>query len=155
MAYVRIPDPNIIDLAAWHQVISVVNQHSDSLAAITNDFGANYERVEDEESGDYSVQYDVSSQKILYGRALLKPADANNGVVWNETISFITPFSLRPVVTATILAGNDAARTAQKDAIVSVYKLTTESFSYRVLRPANYESIDENIWVNWIAIGPR
>lgn len=153
MSYVRIPDPQIIDLAAWHQVISVVNQHSDSLAAITNDFGANYERIVD--GDDYSVQYDVSSQKILYGRAMLKPTSANNGIVWNETISFITPFSARPVVTATILAGNDAAANVQKDAIVSVYKLTTESFSYRILRPADFEAITANIWVNWIAIGPR
>lgn len=153
MPYVRIPDPKIIDLSAWHQLINVVNQHSDSIAAITNDFGANYER--DWSGDDYSVQYDVSSQKIIYGRALLKPTATNNGDIWYETISFSTPFSAVPVVTATILAGNNAAVTAQQDAIVSVYKLTAEGFSYRVLRPASYQDITSNIWVNWIAIGPR
>ena len=39
MPYVKISDPNIIDLAAWHQVINVINQHSDTLSAITNNFG--------------------------------------------------------------------------------------------------------------------
>ena len=38
MAYIKISDPNIIDLSAWHQVINVVNQHSDSITAITNNF---------------------------------------------------------------------------------------------------------------------
>lgn len=158
MSYVRIPDPNIIDLAAWHQVISVVNQHSDSLAAITNDFGANYERVEDEASGDYSVQYDVSSQKIIYGRARLLPSDSNtDNIVWYESISFLSPFSARPVVTATILAGNNATKTRNKSAIVSVYKLTENGFSYRVLLPdpTAYQELDQAIWGNWIAIGPR
>ena len=41
MSYVKISDPAVIDLAAWHQVISVVNQHSDTITAITNNFGAN------------------------------------------------------------------------------------------------------------------
>lgn len=155
MPYVRIPDPKIIDLSAWHQVINVVNQHSDAIAAITNDFGDTYEK--NWEGDDYSVQYDVSSQKIIYGRALLKPDATNNGTVWYETVTFTTPFSSRPVVTATILAGNDAGAAVQKEAIVSVYKLTTDGFSYRVLRPSptDYLDITANIWVNWIAIGPR
>ena len=40
MPYVKISDPSIIDLAAWHNVITVVNQHDDLLTAITNNYGA-------------------------------------------------------------------------------------------------------------------
>ena len=38
MAYVKISDPNIIDIAAWQQMVNVVNQHTDSITAITNNF---------------------------------------------------------------------------------------------------------------------
>lgn len=158
MPYVKIPDPNIIDISAWHQVVSVVNQHSDSIASLTNDFGINYEVVwGGDDSKDYSVQYDGSSQKILYGRALLKPTDNNNGEIWHQPVSFITPFSAIPVVTATVLSGNaDGSSTRHPDAVVAVYQITTSGFNYRIFRPqADPKEIESSIWVNWIAIGPR
>ena len=158
MPYVKIPDPNIIDISAWHQVVSVVNQHSDSIAALTNDFGINYEVVwGGDDSKDYSVQYDGSSQKILYGRALLLPTDDNNGEIWHEPVNFITPFSAIPVVTATVLSGNAAgSSTRHPDAVVGVYGTTTSGFNYRIFRPqADPKAIESSIWVNWIAIGPR
>ena len=161
MPYVRIPDPKIIDLSAWHQLINVVNQHSDSIAAITNDFGANYERVYSEDSANYAVQYDVSSQKILYGRARVEVAGPKTGDIWYEQIDFISPFSFPPVVTATILAGNtDADQNDYVNAVVAIYKTTVNSFNYRLVIPngTGYNqltSANGALWVNWIAVGPR
>lgn len=154
MPYVKIPDPNIIDLAAWNEVITVVNQHSDSIAALTNDFGINYDPEWD--GDNYSVQYDATSQKIIYGRALLKPSAANNGKIWHEAVTFVSPFSATPVVTATILTGN-AINTSTKnaDAICAVYQINQNGFNYRINRPSTDSQLTENIWVNWIAVGPR
>jgi hypothetical protein len=69
MPYIKISDPNIIDLSSWHQVINVVNQHSDSITAITNNFGAQGTGTTDwDSSADYAHEFDAGSQKIIYGR---------------------------------------------------------------------------------------
>ena len=156
MPYVKIPDPSIIDLAAWNQVISVVNQHSDSIAALTNDFGTNYEPVWDTDD-NYSVQFDATSQKIVYGRAMLKSTDTNlNEKTWYEAVTFSSPFSNIPIVTATVLLGNSEGVTAGKypESIVAVYRVNADGFNYRV-RLNEPLLADKNIWINWMAIGPR
>ena len=70
MGYIKISDPNIIDLGAWHQVINVVNQHSDTLNTLTDNFGATNTTTP---SADYSAAqtrhlFDSASQMVLYGR---------------------------------------------------------------------------------------
>ena len=160
MPYVRIPDPNIIDLTAWNEVISVVNQHSDSIAALTNDFGINYEPVWEGED-NYSVQYDSASQKIIYGRAkMLKTTtpvkDDNNHLHYLESVSFITPFSQPPTVTATILIGGAQNSFARNyDAIVATYNVGASGFNYRITRPVKDSELLYDVWINWIAIGAR
>ena len=39
MAYVKISDPAIIDLAGIQQIINIVNQHSDYLNVLINKLG--------------------------------------------------------------------------------------------------------------------
>ena len=77
MAYIKISDPNVIDLAAWQQVINVVNQHSDSITAITNNFGiqGTGETNWNGES-DLSHEYDPGSQKIVYGKNKFDPTSS-------------------------------------------------------------------------------
>ena len=86
MAYVKISDPNIIDLAAWHQLINVVNQHSDSITAITNNFGT--AGNVDWTSSAYSHQYDPGSQAIIFGRATSTSSDTPSSNIYYNTISY-------------------------------------------------------------------
>ena len=73
MPYVKISDPNTIDLASWQQVVNVVNQHSDSISAITNNFGAqNPTQSEWNTTEDFAYEYDPNSQKIIFGRTALE-----------------------------------------------------------------------------------
>jgi hypothetical protein len=72
MPYVKISDPNTIDLASWQQVVNVVNQHSDSINAITNNFGAqNPVQPNLDGTEDFAYEYDPNSQKLIYGRTLI------------------------------------------------------------------------------------
>ena len=70
MPYVKISDPNIIDLAAWNQLINVVNQHSDSINSITNNFGTTGTGSIDWNADNaYAArEFTAGSEKIVYGR---------------------------------------------------------------------------------------
>ena len=73
MAYIKISDPKIIDLPTIHQIINVVNQHSDNISALTNNFGSIYSgSTTSGASTEY--QYDISSQQIIYGKTLFNNA---------------------------------------------------------------------------------
>lgn len=155
MPYIKISDPNVIDITAWHQVISVVNQLSDSVAALTNDFGIAYE-PDYTANGEYSVQFDNSSQKIISGVNKLNSANQNTNNTYYESVTFQNAFSSRPVVTATVFSGNQSGTLTQlPDVIVSVYSVDNEGFNIK-LRRANGEALNsQGVFVNWIAIGPR
>lgn len=158
MAYVKISDPNIIDLAAWHQLINVVNQHSDSISALTNNFGLSWNP--DYDGDNWSSAFDFGSQQIVYGRAKLSTSDgATNDqytvepgedryVLIENEIEFTPSFSKTPVVTATLFTN----QTASFDGIVTVGAVTESSFTLRVANMPS--SVDFRI-VNWIAIGAK
>ena len=111
MPYIKISDPNIIDLAAWHQVINVVNQHSDSITAITNNFGVKGTGTEDwNTSANLTHEMDPGSQKILYGKIKVDTATASskaNDEIFYGDINFdnsttgAVAFSAKPIVTVT------------------------------------------------------
>jgi hypothetical protein len=180
MSYVKISDPSVIDLAAWHQVINVVNQHSDTITAITNNFGANGTGTTDYSADLYAHEFNAASQKILFGRA-----SAYNGVSghtttkftgpdWYGTVSFVdsvagtTAFSALPVVTATVWSGNatpGSVATQNHDIIITVFNVGQTSFDYRLYRAisvtntsnvtSNAVPITGTVYINWTAIGPK
>jgi hypothetical protein len=171
MSYVKISDPSIIDLAAWHQVITVVNQHSDSLTSITNNFGQG--GTPDWTQPTYSHQYDPGSQAIIFGRAQILANDVDrtpdSSAYWG-TVSFADStsgagsFASIPVVTATVYPGNTSgadSTTVNDDIIISVYNIKQNQFSFRLHRanPTTNDNksslLSEAVWVNWIAIGPK
>jgi hypothetical protein len=174
VSYIKISDPSIIDLAAWQQVINVVNQHSDSLSAITNNFGA---------SSDYSVSdtshiYDPGSQSIIYGRATANTNLPSSGsdyygqVTFANTTSGINSFSQQPIVTATLYGYNISNN---EDVIVSVYNVTPTGFNFRLYRArgglatlntttknsvtstVSPTAVDQTktFYINWVAVGPK
>lgn len=176
MAYIQISDPNIIDLAAWHQVINVVNQHSDSIDAITNNFGQN--TVTDWAADQIAHLFDPGSQAIIYGRTLIhtvsQTSESNNvtlpsghgvGKLLYGTVSFTdsgVTFSQTPTVLVTCNSGNvgsGSPGTQNQFALASVYTPGTSGFGYRITIPNSLVSTGAqfagDIYLNWIAIGPR
>jgi hypothetical protein len=175
MSYIKISDPNIIDLAAWQQVVNVVNQHSDTIIAITNNFNSSA-------ATDYSVAgvthaYDSGSQNILYGREAVNATSTTlvsgshtGTVTFANTASGIVGFNATPIVTATIQNPNN---TANNDLVVSVYNIQPSTFSYKVYRSRQglatlnsghsgvtnvvspVEPVTGTIYINWTAIGPK
>jgi hypothetical protein len=176
MSYIKISDPNIVDLSAWHQVINVVNQHSDTITAITNNFGAS------STSADWTTPglphlYDPGSQSIIYGREAASANATVSGSVYYGTITFSNPttgtnaFSSVPIVTATLQFNNYQD---DEDLICSVYGVTALGFSYRIYRargglatlnsskngvtttvsPVAVDS-GKTFFLNWTAIGPK
>lgn len=174
MPFVKISDPNIIDLAAWQQVINVVNQHTDSINAITNNFGVSASATGPVDwNGDNDVVHEFNSgtEKILYGRfkvdmaTVSAPPEFEDQLV-NGTIPFVddgtTVFSARPIVNATVQFGHDSINKLQDknyNAIVHVFAVTSEKFEYRisraVIKETNPEELTGSFYISWQAIGPK
>ena len=169
MPYIKISDPNIIDLSSWHQVINVVNQHSDSITAITNNFGAQGTGVTDwDSSTDYSHEFDGGSQKIIYGRTKLTFSNLDQlsdtyfsiaKIEFGNASSGASVFQATPVVTATLQAGYTGNNVTNSNAVLQIYNLTNESFSCRIandrFKSSAPDSLSGYIYVNWIAVGPK
>jgi hypothetical protein len=175
MAYIKISDPNVIDLAAWQQVINVVNQHSDSITAITNNFGIQGTGETNwQGDSDLSHEYDPGSQKIVFGKNKFDPASSeitssvadNNikyvyyGVVtFQDDVSGATSFDAPPIITATIQHPSSTATPGNSRVVVSVVAVTQSGFIYRVTNPNSTSAVGIAItgtfFVNWMAIGPK
>lgn len=168
MAYVKISDPSVIDLAAWHQVINVVNQHSDSITAITNNFGAAGTGVVDYSSSSYANEFSAGNQKILYGRAVAyhsvsgQTDTASSGktlygqVNFTDAVSGSASFASQPVVTAVVFSGSATTFSAtNQDVSVNLYGVTKDGFYFRLYCTTTTNYPTGTIWINWTAIGPK
>jgi len=176
MPYVKISDPQVIDLAAWHQVINVVNQHSDSISSITNNLGGSVpETLDFNGENNFVNQFDPGAQKILYGRTKLNSAvmsSISNNQIYYGDIDFAvngnTAFAARPIVTATIQFGHaniTALDDNHYDFIFNIFAVTATKFSFRVNRaiaePNNTNAatrpstINASFYLNWSATGPK
>lgn len=174
MPYVKISDPNVIDLAAWHQVINVVNQHSDSISSITNNLGGESPEVVDwNGENNFVHEFDPGSQKILYGRYRINSEDLSStepdDQVLYGSITFVanteTAFQARPIVTATIQFGHSsigALGNKSHDIIFNLFNVTSTGFQFRVTRaisdPTGANPPDRltgSFYLNWTATGPK
>ena len=162
MAYVKISDPAIMDLAGIQQIINVVNQHSDYLNVLINKLGIN--NVPDWDADDWAAVNDAANTAIAFGQITISSTDLDTTPGgkkfyarspeggYGSAVSFSKP----PRVIATVDNTGKSSNT-QLDFIVSVQDVTTEGFTARVMRAGaqNKETLDSSIRVNWIAIGPR
>jgi hypothetical protein len=172
MPYIKISDPNTIDLASWQQVVNVVNQHSDSINSITNNFGVqntnNPEWNGGSSSPDFSYEYEPSSQKILYGRTKIDTTTADSTAgdhMFYAEISFAgggaASFSARPIITATARFGNEVeTSTTNANVVVTVIDVTPDSFFVRLVNARSVSNgtivpLTSFFYINWIAIGPK
>lgn len=167
MGYVKISDPNIIDLNAIHNIINVVNQHSDTLNTLTNNFGANNNTTVNYNASSMQHLFDSGSQMIVYGRATF---DANStvqnsttpaGKIYRQLVTFadsttgIPAFSVAtPMVFLTIHTANSDTSTAHADATANVYSLQASSFNIRLFMQTALTG-GQIVRVNWVAIGPK
>jgi len=171
MPYVKISDPNIIDVAAWHQVVNVVNQHSDSINAITNNFGVQGTGLVNW-NGDNDVVHEFTpgSQRMLYGRSKLSVAsmDSRDGqhmfwldIDFQDYVTGAGSFSARPIITATISTNNESDPPSLTDshAICTVVKATKDGFRVRLVDARSTTTkvvkLSGTFYLNWTAIGPR
>ena len=161
MSYVKISDPAILDLAGVQQIINVVNQHSDYLNALINRFGVI--TMPDYEGDDTDGQFDSATNTIAFGKRTIKSNDDDTTpggkTFYKDTVTFGsgTTFSQKPFIALT-LDNSDGSESGQLDFMLSVHNVSTTGFTIRAARSGFYnnkETIDNNIKVNWIAIGPR
>lgn len=171
MPYVKISDPNIIDLGAWQQVVNVVNQHSDSINSITNNFGVQGSGTVDW-NGDSNVvhEYNPGAQKILYGRTKIVVADASdlntNQIVYGD-ISFIdgvsgtTAFSAKPIITGALQFGHTtigSLSTTSHNIVFNIFNATASQFSFRITLANSTPTANKlsgTFYLNWQATGPK
>jgi len=175
MGYVKITDPNIIDIGAWQQLINTVNQHSDSITALTNSFDGTSGGNTDYNATSFAKIWDPGSQAIVYGKGTLV-ITANGGVtssapagaqvldgVYYGSGSFSDPvtsssfqFSSPPVVVATLQAGAGSPVSASlSTAIITVNTVTTSGFNWRItgIVPSPHGPLTLPFY--WTAVGPR
>lgn len=161
MSYVKISDPAIIDLAGVQQIISVVNQHSDLLNTLINRFGTII--TPDYEAEDTQGIYDPASHNIAFGKEQIRTVDSDttpgDKTYYYRLVQFgagVT-FSSPPYITLAV-DNSQGSLSGQLDMMVSVTDVTTTDFTIRVARSGFYnnkQTIDNQVQVNWIAIGPR
>lgn len=176
MPYVKISDPQVIDLAAWHQVINVVNQHSDSISSITNNLGGSLPEVIDfNGENNFVNQFDPGAQKILYGRTKLD-SDVMSSISYDQiyygdidfAVNGQSAFSAKPIVTASIQFGHASIAALDDkhyDFLFNIFAVTPTKFSFRVNRaiaePNNTNAstrpstINAAFYLNWSATGPK
>jgi hypothetical protein len=176
MGYIKISDPNIIDLNAVHNIINVVNQHSDTLNTLTNNFGAANTTTAANttwSAADLSHLYDAGNQMIIYGRASFDSSATatsttvpTNGHVYHKTVTFSTSTNgvpafttSTPMVFATANTGNTTAggiSTTFPDAIVHIYNITASTFDIRLFLSSGQNITGaQKVYVNWMALGPK
>ena len=182
MPYIKISDPNIIDLSAWQQVINVVNQHSDTLSAITNNFGLQGS-VAPDWNGEKEIyeEFNSGSQKMIYGKIRIDTTGDNKDsmlhsdnmfyqkVEFNNVDSGVAGFSAKPIVLLTpAIAGTGTTTVSSRNAglVCTVTQTTPEFFYARVIKSrefldnepgssTNAPKPNRSFDINWIAIGPK
>lgn len=180
MPYVKISDPQIIDLAAWQSVINVVNAHDDSILSLTNNIGSGTATsIDYNGEADFVNTFNPGTQKILYGRTKVLMSEMSvvpdsYGQVVYKTIDFnqdgSSVFTARPIMTASIQFGHTsitALGDKNYDVMFSIFNITPNSFSFRINRAiatpdeansakrASVIPANNSFFLNWSALGPR
>lgn len=172
MPYVKISDPNIIDLGAWQQVVNVVNQHSDSINSITNNFGVQGSGTMEWNSANNVVnEYNAGPQKILSGKTKLDTTIASSTTgdhMFYIDIDFVngetgtTAFSAKPIITATVTFGstaNNPPSTTNANVVCTVIAVEQDKFTVRLVNARSTTAVPVkltgNFYINWMAIGPK
>lgn len=158
---VKITNPNIIDLAAWQEVVNEINNVSDKVDSIVTSYGAGTSSDSDwtgSETRDHV--FNLGSQKIVSGRyrfvSTAEDSDETTKAFYGP-ISFGTAFASKPIITATIEFGNQTLPTnpANRNVILTTYNADSAGFYYKVTNSGSTTMLSGQFYINWMAIGPR
>jgi hypothetical protein len=159
MAYIKISDPKIIDLPTIHQIINVVNQHSDNISAISNNFGGIYNS---NLSSGSTVEhaFDFSSQQIMYGQTAITGGASGIALssgIYTATVPLLgQTFSTTPIVIAnySVTSGSPAL---YSEIIVNTTNISTDSFKISLHRVGHTDAwlSTNTVNVNWVALGSK
>lgn len=159
MAYVQIENPEIIDLSSIQKIINVLNDHSDYLNVLVSKFGANY--IPDWLANDVQSNFDIATTNIVFGKAIIEPGSpyeqgSGNGTYYIAALDFETgvTFSEPPIVIVSH-DNSDGQVGGQLDMIVSTHNISTTGFTARMVRSGTTKTINNDVHINYIAIGPR
>lgn len=169
MAYVEVPDPVVLDITAWGNLINTVNQHSSTLSSITDNLGSSTSNVNWESATELVATYSLGNQKIVYGRTRVDFDETNTqyttnkNLYWGEIPFTSNSFKAKPIVTVTVQNGatsiNDTSD-ASANAICSTFAVNKDSFSYRIMNSRSHAGsgtaipLTGHLYINWTAIGP-
>jgi hypothetical protein len=159
MAYVKIDNPEIIDMASIQKIIDVINDHSDYLNVLVNRFGADY--IPDWLADDLQSDFDLATSNIVFGKVKLDPSetdhvgDSNGNTYYRTTFPFETGVTFSQIPRVIVSHDNtDGTIGGQLDIVVSTHNVTTTGFTVRAYKPDG-SAATAPIIVNFIAIGPR
>lgn len=159
MAYVQLDNPEIIDLASIQKIISVLNDHSDYLNVLVTKFGADI--IPDWLADEYDSTFDLASNMIAFGKRKINPGSANEEEYNGKTYYYKevqygngVSFSAKPnVIVSHDNTGGSIG--GQLDIIVSTHNITPTGFTIRAHRPSGTQQIENDIDINFVAIGAR
>jgi len=182
MAYIKISDPKIIDLPTIHQIVNVVNQHSDNISAITNNFGSVYSNVPVTSNNTTQGLYDISSQQIYYGYTTISDSDWDtSSYEYKKQVNFTSSFTTIPIIVASVStlgqgSSDNSSATATaltQDLVVNIKNPQQSVFTislrhvgdnattkvntslYGAGKDGKFLAPSYTVTVNWIAIGHK
>jgi hypothetical protein len=160
----QINNPNVLDLSEWQKVINEVNNLSNRIDAITTRYGAGSADTALWTATDFSKEFNLGTQRIIFGKKKVDTTDTTikTGNFYHDYVDFdespgVTVFTAKPIITATLQFGaSSPVPNKNTNAIVSLYNVSKDGFSYRISNPPAATS-DWNgyFYVNYIAIGPQ
>lgn len=160
----QINNPNVLDLSEWQKVIAEVNNLSNRVDAITTKYGAGSADTALWSVTDFNKEFNLGTHRIIFGKQKIDTTDPTikTGNFLHDYVSFaqspgVTVFTAKPIITATLQFGaTTSVPGSNTNAIVVVYNVSKDGFSYRVSNPPSATS-DWNgyFYINYIAIGPQ
>lgn len=179
MPYIKISDPNVIDLAAWQQVINVVNQHSDSITALTNNFGLQGTgETQWNGASDIVHQYDPATQQLLYGKTRINTSSTQfpinsstpgstkhmfyGDIEFADEVPGTVSFDGTPIVIASASFGDqddNPPDLTSANVVLTVIAVTKDKFTFRAVNArsttTNPVPLTGYFYISWMALGPK
>jgi hypothetical protein len=158
---VKITNPNIIDLAAWQEVVNEINTVSDKVDSIVTTYGTGSPNDSDWTRGaTREHEFNLGSQRIVSGRYRFVSADEEYDAdtkAFYGPIAFGTAFAAEPIITATIEFGNPdlPINPANRGAALVIYNGSSSGFHYKLINSGSTTKLGGSFYINWMAIGPR
>lgn len=159
---IQLTNPSILDLTEWQKVINEITDLSSRIDQITTAQGSlNTSPIDFAATPSYSQQFNIGTNKILFGRDKADFAEGGLGTSGNfrtGSVSFaetagVTVFAATPVITATTVTTKTTMPTSNPGISILVYNPTKNGFDYRLTNVGSTLPLTGFVYINWVAIG--